>query len=116
MMMIASHGFLGFQIGLILVAWLAEMVSLAALHSRSRTVVRIRGNQKDVQFIYLRGTRELLSRRLSQRRDHFMPPDLLESQLDLLEEPSADEHAIVVTIDRTPNDLVMTICDGLGLS
>ena len=45
-----------------------------------------------------------------------MPPDLLESQLDLLEEPRAEEHAIVVTIDRTPNDLVMAICDDLGLS
>jgi gluconate kinase len=45
-----------------------------------------------------------------------MPADLLKSQLDLLEEPSADEHAMVVTIDRTPNDLVMAICDGLGLS
>jgi gluconate kinase len=44
-----------------------------------------------------------------------MPPDLLESQLELLEEPSADEHAIVVTIDRTPIDLVRVICDDLGL-
>ena len=90
------------------------VISCSALKESYRRTIR--GNQKDVQFIYLRGTRELLSRRLSQRKDHFMPPDLLESQLNLLEEPSADEHAIVVTIDRTPNDLVMTICDDLGLS
>ena len=73
------------------------------------------GNHNDVHLVYLSGTRELLSRRLAERKDHFMPPDLLESQLELLEEPSADEHAIVVTIDRTPNDLVRVICDGLGL-
>jgi gluconokinase len=50
-----------------------------------------------------------------QRKDHFMPPDLLESQLELLEEPSADERAIVVTIDRTPNNVVRSICDCLSL-
>ena len=44
-----------------------------------------------------------------------MPPDLLDSQLELLEEPSADERAIVVKIDRTPNDMVKSICDCLGL-
>ena len=73
-------------------------------------------NQNNIHLVYLQGTKELLLKRLAQRTDHFMPPDLLESQLDLLEEPSADEHAIVVTIDRTPNDLVMAICDDLGLS
>ena len=71
MMMIASHGFLGFQIGLILVARLAEMVSLAAPHSRSRTVVRSEEIKSDVQFIYLRGTRELLSPRLSTTKRSF---------------------------------------------
>lgn len=89
------------------------VISCSALKESYRRTIR--GNQKDVQFIYLRGTRELLSRRLSQRRDHFMPPDLLDSQLDLLEEPSADERAFVVTIDRTPNDIVKSICDLLGL-
>ena len=90
------------------------VISCSALKESYRRTIR--GKPQDVQFIYLRGTRELLSRRLAQRRDHFMPPDLLESQLDLLEEPSAEEHAIVVTINRTPNDLVKAICVGLGLS
>ena len=90
------------------------VISCSALKKSYRQTIT--GKKNDVYLVYLCGTRELLSRRLSQRRDHFMPADLLKSQLDLLEEPSADEHAIVVTIDRTPNDLVMAICDGLGLS
>ena len=89
------------------------VISCSALKESYRRTIR--GNQKGVQFIYLRGTRELLSRRLTQRKDHFMPPDLLDSQLDLLEEPSADERAFVVTIDRTPNDIVKSICDFLGV-
>ena len=89
------------------------VISCSALKKSYRQTIT--SKQNDVYLVYLRGTRELLSRRLTQRRDHFMPPDLLDSQLDLLEEPSADERAIVVTIDRTPNDIVKSICDLLGL-
>ena len=89
------------------------VISCSALRKSYRQMII--GNHNDVHLVYLSGTRELLSRRLAERKDHFMPPDLLESQLEILEEPSAAEHAIVVTIDRTPNDLVRVICDGLGL-
>jgi len=89
------------------------VISCSALKKSYRQMIT--SKQNDVYLVYLRGTRELLSRRLAERKDHFMPPDLLESQLEILEEPSAAEHAIVVTIDRTPNDLVRVICDGLGL-
>jgi len=40
------------------------VISCSALKESYRRTIR--GNQKDVQFIYLRGTRELLSRRLAQ--------------------------------------------------
>ena len=89
------------------------VISCSALKKSYRQTIT--GKKNDVYLVYLCGTRELLSRRLAQRRDHFMPPDLLDSQLELLEEPSADERAIVVKIDRTPNDMVKSICDCLGL-
>ena len=63
----------------------------------------------------MRGTKELLLKRLTQRTDHFMPPDLLTSQLHILEEPGADENALVLTIDRLPGDIVSSIRDSLGL-
>ena len=56
-----------------------------------------------VRFVYLKGSFELLSNRLAQRRNHFMPALLLESQLDTLEEP---KDAIVLDISRTEDQLV----------
>ncbi len=89
------------------------VISCSALKKSYRQTITAK--QNDAYLVYLRGTRELLSRRLTQRTDHFMPPDLLDSQLQLLEEPSADERAIVVTIDRTPHEIVKNICDFLSL-
>ncbi|OQY44281.1 MAG: hypothetical protein B6240_10795 [Desulfobacteraceae bacterium 4572_87] len=40
-----------------------------------------------VLLVYLKGTRDTLYRRLRERKNHFMPPDLLNSQLKALEEP-----------------------------
>jgi gluconokinase len=56
----------------------------------------------DIQFIYLRGSRQLIASRLADRKDHFMPASLLDSQLATLEEPAADEGAWVVDIDQDP--------------
>ena len=40
-----------------------------------------------------------LARRMGNRPGHYMPPSLLDSQLDTLERPGADEPA--VTLDST---------------
>jgi len=44
--------------------------------------------------------------RMANRRGHFMPPSLLDSQLDILEEPAPDEHAWVCDIRETPDTIV----------
>ncbi len=54
--------------------------------------------QREVYFIYLSGSRELLQERINARQGHFMPPSLLESQLRILEEPAADELALKLDI------------------
>ncbi|KAI0214347.1 putative gluconokinase [Lamellibrachia satsuma] len=53
----------------------------------------------DVVFVYLRGSKDLLLSRLSQRRGHYMPAALLDSQLATLEEPPTDGRDLVVDID-----------------
>ena len=58
--------------------------------------------KSDVEFIYLRGARELVSSRITQRMGHFMPPSLLDSQFATLEEPGEDEPAITVDIGGSP--------------
>src|ERR1700730_10589902 len=40
-----------------------------------------------VRFVYLKGSRRLIGERLAGRLGHFMNPQLLRSQFDILEEP-----------------------------
>ncbi|HWT35911.1 MAG TPA: gluconokinase [Paraburkholderia sp.] len=65
----------------------------------------LRNGDRDVCFVYLKGTRELLQERLQTRTGHFFDPSLLQSQLDTLEEPGEDE-AITVNIELTPEQIV----------
>jgi gluconokinase len=39
-------------------------------------------------LVYLKAERSLISDRLAERKDHFMPPSLIDSQFDSLEEPT----------------------------
>jgi carbohydrate kinase (thermoresistant glucokinase family) len=67
---------------------------------------RLGVNQRKVKTVYLRGTFELLERRLVTRQGHFMPPALLRSQLDTLEVP---RDGLVVDIDDPPEVIVTSI-------
>jgi gluconokinase len=57
-------------------------------------------------FVVLHGSSSLLNERMSNRSDHFMPPSLLESQLETLELPGSDEHHVLCSIDKSVNDIV----------
>jgi len=65
-----------------------------------------------VKLVYLRGSHELIARRLAERRGHFMPPDLLASQYLTLEAP---EDALAVDVEGTPEAVVRAIRSGLGV-
>jgi gluconokinase len=69
----------------------------------------------DVRIVYLNGTRDLIARRLALRKNHFMPPGLLESQFKTLEAPGADENPITVSIDASVDAIVDDIVLKLGL-
>src|SRR6267143_863097 len=84
------------------------VVSCSALKRIYRDLLRSVA-AADLRFVYLAGSRELLAERLANRRGHFMPPSLLESQLAILEEPSPDEHAWVCDITQSPKDLVASL-------
>jgi gluconokinase len=81
------------------------VVSCSALKRRYRDLLRSVG-AADVRIVYLAGSRALLTERLAQRRGHFMPPTLLDSQLATLEEPSPDERAWVCDISAAPDAIV----------
>ena len=84
------------------------VASCSALKRRYRDLLRSSGDAR-AQFVYLAGTRALLAERLAGRRGHFMPPALLESQLETLEEPAPDERAWVCDIRETPEMIVASL-------
>jgi len=86
-------------------AGIGLVVSCSALKRSYRDLLRSVGDA-DVRFVYLKGIRALLTKRMAQRRGHFMPPALLESQLAILEEPSPDEQALVCDIREAPDAIV----------
>jgi gluconokinase len=55
-----------------------------------------------VRILYLKADEAVLRDRVEHREGHFMPPSLLESQLHTLAEPAADEHAIIVRMEGSP--------------
>ncbi|WP_433674419.1 gluconokinase [Microbacterium gorillae] len=67
---------------------------------------RIRAIAPDVHFVLLDGSPELLAERAAARTGHFMPPALLQSQLDTLERPDVDEHASVVDVAEPVDTLI----------
>ena len=87
--------------------WLKAIA--AEINSRNGTVVascsalkyayraRLRESiNKSVSFVWLNISRSVLEQRLSARKGHFMPTELLDSQLQALEPPGATEEAIVI--------------------
>ena len=62
-----------------------------------------------VTFVYLKADKPLIAERLRQRSGHFMNPDLIDSQFATLEEPRADEHAIVVDASAAPDEIIRQI-------
>jgi gluconokinase len=86
--------------------WLAAIAAAIAEHRGQGVVVAcsalrrayrdvLRRADPDLRLLYLRMPHDELARRMRERR-HFMPPSLLDSQLATLEEPAADEHAVVL--------------------
>ncbi|KAF6327445.1 IDNK gluconokinase [Rhinolophus ferrumequinum] len=59
--------------------------------------------------VHLSGSFEVISERLLQRKGHFMPPELLQSQFDILEPPSAPENFIQISVDKNLSEIIATI-------
>lgn len=72
------------------------VIACSALKRSYRNLIRERLGE--VRLLFLDGTRELISARLSARKGHFASISLLESQLDTLERPGTDEAPIVLDI------------------
>jgi gluconokinase len=87
------------------------VVTCSALKKRYRDILRGEG----VVFVFLQGSKDKISDRLASRHGHFMPPALLESQFDALEEPTADENHISLCVSATPSEEAQEIIERLNL-
>lgn len=90
------------------------VVTCSALKKRYRDVIV--GQRPDVALVYLEGSRELIGARMAQRRHHFMPPALLDSQFAALEEPDQDEKPLVVSVELSKDAIVERVMAELRLS
>ncbi|KFP69031.1 putative gluconokinase, partial [Cariama cristata] len=62
-----------------------------------------------ILFVHLDGPIDIIAARLEKRRGHFMPPELLKSQFDTLEPPSAPENFITVSLEKSLPEIVLEI-------
>lgn len=94
--------------------WITEGRSVVLACSALKDAYRQRlGAEKHsaLQFVYLRGTPEAIASRLGSRGSHFMPPSLLASQFEVLEEPI---DAIFADITQSPEAIVKDVCAKLN--
>ncbi|WP_265595952.1 gluconokinase [Verrucomicrobium sp. BvORR106] len=82
--------------------------------------------RSSVEFVFLKGSPELIAARMAARKGHFFQgvsttataggtaaPTLLDSQFATLEEPTAAE-AMIVNVDQTPDEIVGDILRIVG--
>ena len=72
---------------------------------------RLRAAAPGLRFIHLHGARAVLEQRLRERSGHYMPASLLQSQLDTLEPPGADEDAITLDLAQPLGSLLAQAID-----
>ena len=63
-----------------------------------------------INWVLLQGDFDLILARLKSRQNHYMNPDLLQSQFDILEVP---KYGIHVNIENTPEDIISSITSKL---
>jgi gluconokinase len=89
-------------------AGLGLVVTCSALKRSYRDLLRSASGAA-LQFVHLTGDRDVIAERLAERRGHFMPTSLLDSQLATLEVPAADERAWVCDIRESPEAIVANL-------
>jgi gluconokinase len=82
------------------------VVACSALKKKYRRQLR-KGNN-GLQFIFLKGSFELIWSRMSARQNHYMKAEMLRSQFETLEEPDGDE-ALVIGIENDVESIVEMI-------
>lgn len=88
--------------------WLQENKNMVLACSALKAAYRqlLLQDKERIKLVYLKGDDQIIQERLRTRPHHYMPPDLLQSQLDTLEEPF---EAIYIDISQPPEVIVQEI-------
>jgi gluconokinase len=89
---------------------LDEGIACSALKAAYRDLLQ--GGDARVKFVYLTGPRSVIEERLKARRNHFMPPTFLDSQLATLEPPP---DALAFSCEKSPEEIVAALIQALGI-
>lgn len=89
------------------------VITCSALKKTYRDRLRNAAGGK-LAFVFLEGSKELLTVRMGHRSGHFMPTSLLESQLATLERPTGENGVVTVDIDAAPEEITEAAVSGLG--
>ncbi|GHA37431.1 gluconokinase [Streptomyces spiroverticillatus] len=87
------------------------VVSCSALKRAYRD--RLREAAPGAAFVHLEGARELIEERMRERKGHFMPVALLDSQFAALEGLGGDEFGVTVGVEGTPEEIVERVVGAL---
>jgi carbohydrate kinase (thermoresistant glucokinase family) len=85
------------------------VLACSALKNSYRNILGV--GSSDVRFVYLKGTKQTILERIGNRKGHFFPASLVDSQFETLEEP---KDAIVVDITQSPEVIVEEIVNKLN--
>jgi gluconokinase len=94
--------------------WLQEnknvVLACSALKDSYRQFLVVDSNR--VKLVYLKGSYQLIQKRLQERQNHYMSAQLLTSQFEALEEPL---ETIYIDIAEPPQAIVQNIRTILGI-
>ena len=90
----------------------STVLACSALKRRYRDTLRAAA--PDVFFIHLTVPTDVLRERVRHRTGHFMPPELLDSQLATLEPLESDEPGITVDATAPPAVIVAKVAEQLA--
>lgn len=83
------------------------VLACSALKESYRKILK---GAREVHFVYLKGSKELIVERMRNRKAHYMPVSLVDSQFATLEEPA---DAVVADIAEPPDEIVRYIIEQL---
>lgn len=81
-----------------------SVIACSALKERYREILNAQG--ENIYWVYLYGDKDLIRQRMKLRVGHFMPAELLDTQILALEEPGYGLH---INVQQSPEQIVQQI-------